>query len=68
MFGMQQVCLQGDLSSLSAQLEVCVVPVLMYDSENWILNMLESFLAEVGKRILKLPEWGSNSAVMTVRG
>ena len=60
MFGMQQVCLQEDLSSLSAQLEVCVVPVLMYDSENWILNMLE-----MGKRILKLPKWGSNSAVMT---
>ena len=56
-------CLQGDLNSLSAQLEVCVVPVLMYDSDNWILNLLESFLAEMGKRILKLPKWGSNSAV-----
>ena len=54
---------QGDLSSLSAQslVEVCVMPVLMYGSENWILNvtttaLLESFLAERGKRILKLPK------------
>ena len=53
-------CLQGDLSSLSAWLEVCVVPVLMQDLENWILNTLESFLTEMGKRILKLPKWGSN--------
>ena len=46
---------QGDLSPLSARsvVEVCVMPVLIYGSENWILNvttiaLLESFLAEGG--------------------
>ena len=51
---------QGDWSPLSAWsvVEVCVMPVVMYGSENWILNvtttaLLESFLAEMGKRFLK---------------
>ena len=49
------------------------MPVLMYGSENWILNetttaLLESFLAEMAKRILKLPKWASNSVVNVMMG
>jgi len=45
----------------------------MYGSENWILNvtttaLLESFLAEMAKRILKLPKWASNSVVNVMMG
>ena len=54
---------QGNLNLLSAQsvVEVCVMPVLMYGLENWILNvtttaLLEYFLTEMGRRILKLPK------------
>ena len=35
---------------------VCVMPVLLYKCENWLLtlNKLESFQAELGRRILRL--------------
>ena len=47
-------------------IECCIIPVLMYGSESWILNLtllvkLESFQAELGKRILKLPKYTSNT-------
>ena len=49
----------GQLNPLSSRslVESCVIPVLMYGSESWtlnktLLNKLESFQAEVGKRIL----------------
>ena len=46
--------------------ECCILPVLMYGSESWMLNStllstLESFQAELGKRILKLPKFTSNN-------
>ncbi len=61
---------QGDLSPLSSRhvLETCVMPVLLYGSENWIMteNLLESFQAELVKRILKWPKHFSNTAAITV--
>ena len=58
----------GQLNPLSSRslVESCVIPVLMYGSESWtlnktLLNKLESFQAEVGKRILQLPKSTSNT-------
>ena len=58
----------GQLNPLSSRslVETCVMPVLMYGSESWCLNTsllskLESFQAEVGKRILRLPRFTANS-------
>ena len=50
---------QGDLSSLSI-IETCVMPILLFGSENrivsgCILKQLESFLWELAKRALKWP-------------
>ena len=63
---------QGDLGPLSNRLvvETCVLPVLMYGCENWILSrddieLLEAFQGEMGKRILKLPKYLSNTAAVT---
>ena len=60
---------QGNLNPLSCKsiLETCVMPVLLYGCENWILNaeskkMLESFQGELAKRILKWPKHFSNTA------
>ena len=51
----------GQLNPISAKsiYEVCVVPVLLFGSENWILtdstlHLLESFQGEIEHRILKL--------------
>ena len=48
---------QGDISLLSSRsvLECCVMPILMYGSENWILteiliDKLETFQGELVKR------------------
>ena len=64
---------QGDLSPLSTRsiIETCVMPVLLFGSENWIvsggiLEQLESFLGELAKRALKWPRHFSNTAAMTV--
>ena len=51
------------LSSRSI-VECCALPVLMYGSDSWLLNStllsrLESFQAEQGKCILKLPKYTS---------
>ena len=58
----------GLLKPLSSRslIECCIIPVLMYGSESWVLNStllskLESFQAELGKRILKLPKHTSNT-------
>ena len=45
--------------------EVCIVPVCLYGSENWLLtdrllDSLESFQSEVGEGILNLPKHHSN--------
>ena len=64
---------QGDLSPLSTRsvIETCVVPILLYGSENWILTdvllkKLDSFLAELAKRALKWPKYHSNTAALVV--
>ena len=55
------------MSPLSGRsvVEVCVMPDLMYGSENWILNEPTTALpeSEIGKRLLKLPKWALNSVV-----
>ena len=60
---------QGNLSPLASSsiFQLCVLPILLYGVENWIispesLQQLESFQGEVAKRILKLPPWYSNTA------
>jgi len=52
---------------------VCVMPILLYGCENWIvsvklLRQLESFQGEMSKRILGLPRCSSNTAVGIVLG
>ena len=63
---------QGDISPLSSRsvLECCVMPILMYGSENWILterlmDKLEAFQGELVKRLLKWPKHHSNTAAIT---
>ena len=55
------------LSSCSI-FETCIVPILLYGSETWLLdstslNALESFQHEIGCRILRVPRCYSKSAV-----
>ena len=64
---------QGDIGPLSSKevIESCVMPVLLYGSENWILTevlmkRLESFQAELVKRVLKWPSHHSNTAAIAV--
>ena len=64
---------QGDISPLSSRevIESCVMPVLLYGSENWILSealleRLESFQGELAKRVLKWPKHHSNTAAIAV--
>ena len=57
------------LSSRSV-IECCVMPILMYGSENWILtevliDKLEAFQGELVKRVLKWPKHHSNTAAIT---
>ena len=61
----------GSLNPLSSRsiIETCVIPVLLYGAESWILNIsllkkLESFQAEIGKRILRLPKSTANNVVL----
>ena len=57
---------QGQLNPVSTRsiYETCVVPVLLFGSENWILtdsmlHQLESFQGEIGRRMLKLSKYHS---------
>ena len=66
---------QGDLSPLSSRtvVESCVMPVLLYSCENWVLteqliSRLETYQGELAERILKLPKWASNTAANVVMG
>ena len=66
---------QGDLSPLSshAVVESCVMPVLVYDCENWILteqliSHLETFQGELAKKILKLPKWSIRRLQLLILG
>ena len=61
---------QGYLNPLSSCsiFETCIVPILLYGSETWLLdstslNALESFQHEIGCRILCVPRCYSKSAV-----
>ena len=63
---------QGDISPLSSRsvMECCVMPILMYGSEKWILtevliDKLEAFQGELVKRVLKWPKHHSNTAAIT---
>ncbi len=58
----------GTLNPLSSRsiVESCILPVLLYGAESWILNStllqkLESFQAELAKRILQPPKFSSNN-------
>jgi len=62
---------QGDICPLSSRsvLECCVLPVLLYGCENWIITevlwqKLESFQAGLVKRILRWPKHHSNTAAL----
>ena len=62
---------QGDICPLSSKsvLECCVIPVLLYGCENWILTeplcqKLESLQSELVKRMLKWPKHLSNTAAL----
>ena len=66
---------QGDLSPLSGHsaVETCILPILLYGFENWCLSqnsvqMLDSFLGELSKRLLKLPRWYSTTPASIVIG
>ena len=61
----------SDLSPLSSVsiLETCVIPILLYGSENWIMTeslmkKLESFQGVLAKRILKWPKHHLNTAAI----
>ena len=65
---------QGDLSPLSSRsiLDACVMPILLYRCENWLMThalmeKVESFQTELAKRVLKRPKHHSNTALVVVR-
>ena len=62
---------QGDLNPLSSKsiIDTCVMPILLFGSENWILSdtllcKLEAFLGELSKRALKWPMHFSNTSAV----
>ena len=64
---------KGDLSPLSGRsmVETCILSILLYSIENWCLTqnsiqMLDSFLGELSKRLLRLPRWYSNTPASIV--
>ena len=59
----------GDLSPLSTRsvIKTCVLSVLLYGSENWVLSdslslKLDRLLGDLAKRALKWPKYLSNTA------
>ena len=61
----------GSLNPLSSRsvVETCVMPILLFGSECWYrsdptLDELEQFQCSIGKRILRLPRFHSNTAVL----
>ena len=57
----------GNLNPLSSSsiYETCVLPILLYGCETWLLDSsclqaLEKFQCEIGRRILKLPKYHAN--------
>ena len=66
---------QSKLSPVSccSIVETCILPILLYGVENWVLSpeairMLENFQGEMAKRILQLPKWYSNTAAIVALG
>lgn len=66
---------QSKLSPISCGsiVETCVLPILLYGVENWVLSpesirTLESFQGEIAKKILHLPKWYSNTAAIIALG
>ena len=65
----------GKLNPISSKtiFDTCVVPILLYGCENWILtssslDRLEAFQGEIGRRILKLSKFHSSlSTRLTLR-
>ena len=65
---------QGQLSPVSGKsvVDTCILPVLLYGAENWCLTpnpikMLNSFLGELSKRLLRLPpQWYCNTPASIV--
>ena len=60
-----------NLLSSRSIVESYILPVLLYGFENWVLNRslieaLESFQAELGRRVLKLPKFSSNTVPLLV--
>ena len=60
----------GDLNPFSSSniFETCVLPVLLYGCETWLLDSsciqdLEKFQCEIGRRILKLSKHHANDAI-----
>jgi len=63
-------CFLGFSNPLSARevVETCVISILLYGAENWILDeacleLLEHFQTEIGRRILKLSKFHSQLSV-----
>ena len=61
---------QGNLNPLSAVniFETCVIPVLLYGCETWLLDsstilLLELFQYEIGRRILKVEKYTSGKVI-----
>ena len=59
----------GKLNPLSGKtiFDTCVIPILLFGSENWmltdsLLDRLEAFQGEIGRRILKLSQFHSTLA------
>ena len=64
---------QGNLNPLNSRciFETCIIPVLLYGCENWILceqdiMLLERFQDSMGKKMLKLPHHHSNAITRIV--
>ena len=66
---------QGDINPLSTKyvIDTCVMSVLLYGCDNWILTeksvqLLESFLGWTAKRALKWPQHLSTTAALVSLG
>ena len=66
---------QGSLNPLSSAsvIDCCVLSVLLYGAENWILtpvllDRLEKFQGELAKRVLRWPRHHSNTAAVVALG
>ena len=55
------------LLSTRSIIETCVMPILLFGSENWIVSAhnLDRFLGELAKRALRWPRHFSNTAAVT---